>query len=459
MYMSKTNSLKNHELVDVFLDTPIEIPNATKSLVPPRDGMLFNEKDQQFYYYNKGAWHHLPTGDMKTGTIARMLDFFLTDTPNLGGINTTTSKIVDIYLSLIRRFPNRLDITEKDPPLTALLDKTINLHTGILKEHSNKDKCFHSLPFQSSQLLMDTPNFDFFINTAFPDEPKMKTLFLEVIIHYLLPEVQEKAAFYLYGLPRTGKSTFMDFMELLIGEEHRSSFPLQSLTGQGSRETTAQLAGKKINLVDEDESTYVKADKLKALISNRAIEARRLYQSTFTFKPQTKFLFASNEYPKIMGAEGGLKRRLHFIEFKNEIEQKDEIKEFELTLFKETPGILRQAIIAGYNFRKRNHIFSFTPSMAITKAEFFRESSPVLKFIEESCTVSPEFWTSNQDLYSHYQDWCDRNGHKQLNSGNCLKQIDRELRIKEKRRCNVRGRPLEITKQTITPTQYAHNNT
>ena len=434
--------IKAQELVAAFLVTPIEVPNAKlEDHITPDDDMLYNEKTKLFYYYANGYWHPISNGDPATGDMARLISLFLISA--FPQINANSSKIIEVYQALIRQFPNREQEIDYPTPFVALNDKTLNLYTNELHDHSRDHKSFHHINVLSTDLNSSTPVFDAFLETAFPLQPKMHQLIYEVIAYYLYPRSNEPATFFLYGAARTGKSTFLDLISAMIGEDFISAFSLKSLTT--SQFTTAELVGKRVNILDEDESDYIKADALKALVSKRKIEACRKYQQPFSFIPQTKFLFSSNQFPKINNIDDGLKRRIHFIEFKFPIPIDRQDKQLNAKLIAEIPGIISNALIVGNAFRERNEEFSITKNMIATKNQFILELTPVLRWLDEECSVGgSDDWTDNARLYRNYKEWCDNNGHKLLNSMNFHKQLLQHPEVQSKKYMQRRGKNIRV---------------
>lgn len=428
-----------HQLLQAFSSSTVKVKPffSDSPIVSVSEDLIFNDQDQSFYFYEKGCWKLIPTGDVRTGAVANFIDAFLVG--EMPTANITTSKVVDFYHSLIRTFKTRLD-QDYFTPYTALNDLTLNLHTLELVPHDPKLFCLHYLPFPSSALTKPTPFFDNYLESAFPDSPEMHTLIYEMIAYYLYPRTYEPATFFLYGVANSGKSTFLKFLTKIINDQFVSSFSLQSLTNNNT--TVAELANKRVNILDEDESKHIQADKLKALVSNSPIEARRLYQQPFTFMPKTKFLFSSNQFPKLTNVDDGMERRLHFIEFKHRIQVKDIIPKLHEKLNAEMPGIIFKALTHGKAFLKRNQKFTRVQAMEETKQEFLLEASPVLRFVDEACVISEGPSTTNQTIYDHYVQWCENNGHKQVNSLNFHKQLSLNRKIKSSRKKKGRYKNL-----------------
>jgi P4 family phage/plasmid primase-like protien len=417
------------EIVDAFLITPIV--QDDDSVIVPSKHLLFNKNDQSIYTYNSGVWKILPVDDFYTGPVARLLESFLRESyPEL---SITSSRLLDLHRALIRNIPRQYSQLYYTPYSYLQPDDEhpqgaiINVKTLEVVQPSPDLFCFHELPFSYEEMITtQTPYFERFLKSAFSQEDdyeKLQTLMYELIAYYLYPQSQEPATFFLYGAARTGKSTFLDLLTYIIGDHYTTAFSLQSLTT--SQYYIVELAGKRVNILDEDESKFVRADKLKALVSNRPMEVSRKFQQPFTMTPTTKFIFSSNQLPQFQNIDEGVLRRLHFIEFKYPVPVNEQIKDLFNLLKREAPGIVRDALTHGQAFLGRNQEFTIPPSTLQTKELFKQESSPILRFIDEELTIDPEnnIKTSNDTIYGHYTLWCERNGHKPANSVNFFRAL------------------------------------
>ena len=423
--MIKTIVLR--DIVDRFFDptTTIVLPETNERLTPFSD-LAFNTSENCFYFYRNGVWLLLPDTNARTGDTARMIELFLRE--YFPTVNTTTTKLIEIKEALLRESPSRFSTANKVPNYIVFSDLTLDLSTLPFTptQHARTHFALLSIPFPLSSANSPTPTFNAYLNHAFPS-PEEQDFLLSVIGYYLIPYAKEPAAFYLYGPPRTGKSRFLRLLQSIFTPRFYSSFSLQSLTTDSC--AVAELSGKFINILDEDESERVASDKFKALVDQNPTEARRLYQAPFTFKPYAKFLFASNQLPNFRYVDG-LERRLHFIHFKNPVPVASQDKELDEKLYAELPGIIGKALAAATSFLGRNGEFKPPLSSLVLKEEFLRFAMPAAQFVAECAVTLPEAdevasgtWTPNKRLYDAYATWCHATGHRALSSQNFHRQL------------------------------------
>ena len=422
--------------------TKIEI--SPKFFITPEFDLLFNQDETAFYFYDTGAWKLLPRGDRKTGLLARIVANFLRDV--FPEINITTNKILEIIDTIERDIPTRY--SQNDYLLSrfiAFSDITLDIENFSTIPHNRANFAFHyyNFPFPSSSPI--TPVFDAYLARTFT-EKKMHQLIYEMMAYYLLPKTDEPAAFFLYGEARTGKTRMIELLKDLVGRQFVSALSLQSLTTD--QFAIAELAGKKLNVRDEDESKFIMADKFKALISNADMEACRKYEQKFMMKPITKFLLSANQFPKIQNVDGGLKRRLHFIEFKNQIPIGEQDKQLQAKLTGELPGIIFKTLVSAKTFLANNQEFSFTDEMQQTKNEFLCDAKPVYRFLADACVIG-EHWSENSSLYALYRTWCENNGNKPTNSHNFYKEIITYPGVESRRTMDKREKNIAIKSNEV----------
>ena len=301
-------------------------------------------------------------------------------------------------------------------------------HKTLVPTDPHKDFTLLALPFSSSEFDTPTPLFDSFVAHAFPEDPtSFRTYLLEIIGYLLLPPylARNPACFYLYGETGTGKSVFLDIIEAIFPDYLKSALSLSDLTN--SQFKLADLAGKLINIVDEDESEYVNGGKLKALTSMRPITAERKYEQSFRFTPQAKFIFSSNHFPTLKNLDSAIERRLHIIPFEHRVPEDKIIRDLaERIVQNELPGIIGQALNAALAFLDNNLKFSIPEKAHEARQTFMTESSSPLTFFDACYQVSPTHQTTNDTLYEDYLLYCRKYQRQALSSlkfHQALKQI------------------------------------
>lgn len=112
-----------------------------------------------------------------------------------------------------------------------------------------------------------------------------------------------------------GKSTYIDMIRAILGEDNYSSLSLHVL---GERFYQDYLAGKLANLGDDISSNFTKGQSLE--VFKKAVAGSELTTDVkgtkgYKFKPYCTMIFSANEFPKLENLDDGILRRLFPIRF------------------------------------------------------------------------------------------------------------------------------------------------
>jgi putative DNA primase/helicase len=230
-----------------------------------------------------------------------------------------------------------------------------------------------------------------------------------------------ESALLLLGEGRNGKSVLIKTFAKFAGEENTSNVELQEL-GNPNRAVT--MDGKLLNVGSDSSDKNFDSSQFKRAISDEPITGRRLYQDAYDIKDLPKFVFAMNNLPFSQGDTSfGLLRRLKIIQFDKIIAEDKIDRDLDKKIEKELPGILNLAIDG---LRRLLEQGRFTESEAINKAvkSYEDEINMVKRFIEDTPIVhSEKGYTSNQQLYAIFVEWCKDEGIKIPSKSYLLKKL------------------------------------
>lgn len=215
-------------------------------------------------------------------------------------------------------------------------------------------------------------------------------------------------AFILTGQGANGKSTFLEMINSMIGEENISSLSIQEL---GKQFKTAELDGKLINIGDDIPSKYVDDNSIfKKLVTGEPITVERKGQDPYTFRNYAKLYFSANEMPKINDSSYGLMRRLVIIPFHANFKKDGgHYDPFILDKLKtrESLEYFLQLAIKGLHRVLENHAFTHVEEVAQEAREFELNNNPIIQFINESKIENEAV----PDVFKAYQVWALENGY------------------------------------------------
>ena len=364
--------------------------------------------------------------------------------------NITKQIIKDMVWHISVCCYRRIEDLPKD--YIAFEDKLLNLSNLNFEDFDRNKYAYHRLPYYSTDIVMQTPVFDKFMNDVCVDEnlepdQEMKDILQEMFGYYVFEGQKQDSVFFLLGSGANGKSQFVNLLLEIIGYEFSSAISIQSLTT--NRFAAASLIGKKVNICSEEESKYMKADKFKAMVTGDMIECDRKYGDMLFFRPNTKFLFATNNMPGFDHIGEAIRRRVKIIKFYKKIPKELQDKDLFNKMKSEIPGIIGWLKIGGERLKNNNYCFSDSKNLRQTMEEFEEVISSAVMFYRETYEEAEDKFIATDDIYLAYKEWCENNGRKVMSKYNMSKDIGEVYKLKTivkwsaEHGRNMRGRQLK----------------
>ena len=126
--------------------------------------------------------------------------------------------------------------------------------------------------------------------------------------------------------------------------------------------------------------------------------------SSGALKLPTRFMFLTNEFPRLNDASGALAGRFVILRVTESFYGREDTG-LTQKLLAEKPGILNWAIEGWHLLREAGHFV--TPQSAKEAAEAIQDlSSPVGAFVRQRCEVGPDHRVDIDVLYEAYRYWC-----------------------------------------------------
>jgi len=244
-------------------------------------------------------------------------------------------------------------------------------------------------------------------------------LLFEIIGYTLYPRNKYKKAFVLVGGTNAGKTTFLNLIEDLVGEDNHTSVGINELLNPFDKFATSELYQKLVNTISETKNyTMIDIDKFKKLIGLDSITADVKYKDRIKFKPYAKLIIATNKPPRIdkkdeeEDIDEALWDRLLIIEFPNKFPKDDEW--YEKTFTKdEMEGTLTVGIVAFMRVLQQGR-FDFEQTPEEVRDIWLTETDNVYRFIKtyvsrRKLKLDPgneNLWIPKYKLYEIYEKYC-----------------------------------------------------
>lgn len=338
-----------------------------------------------------------------------------------------------------RRIKAMVDLAQSDPSVVVRssdLDRddwllgvengVINLRSGKLREHRPSDLMTRIAPVVFDPKAK-CPTWWRFLNRAmrarhngqhrWSVDRDLAEFLRRMVGSCLTGITNDQVLFFLYGHGANGKSTFLNTVRELLGQDYAKQASYETLTqkkfGRQSTNDLARLQGARAVLSSEiEDGSQLDESLVKQMTGGEAITARFLYAENVEFIPKFKLLIAGNHKPVIRGDDDGIWRRMQLIPFTETIPEGERDSELPEKLRKELPGILNWALRGCRDWRR----MKLRPPKAVRQAvDQYRSDSDLLgQWIDECCAVAPGATAKAGEAYSSYSRWARNYGQRPM---------------------------------------------
>lgn len=234
-------------------------------------------------------------------------------------------------------------------------------------------------------------------------------------------------AFILTGDKSNGKSTFLDVIAAILGEDNISILDIKEL---GDRFSTSMMFGKLANIADDIGDDFLQGTQVsvfKKVVTGNRIKAERKGQDPFEFSPYVKILASANEIPRMKDKTGAVLRRLVIIPFNATFSKDDPDYRPFIKYDLMQPEALEYMIALGMEGLKRvisNRAFT-VPTLVQEQLDEYEESNnPIIAFLKD-VELSELENEPTSDVYRRYNLFCTENSLQAMSAIAFTKQLCR----------------------------------
>lgn len=242
------------------------------------------------------------------------------------------------------------------------------------------------------------------------NDENIETLLKEVIGYCFYRYNELGKAFILTGDKSNGKSTFLDMISSLLGQENISSLDLAEL---GERFKTAELFGKLANIGDDIKGDFIPDLAIfKKLVTGDRVNAERKGQDPFEFNNYSKMLFSANKIPRVKDETGAVLRRLIIVPFNAKFDKNSKDYDPYIKYKLRSDEVMEYLIMEGLKGLKnvlKNKGFTISEKIEIELQEFDEMNNPILMFIRDNDENDIKNHTTNE-VYLNYTEYCRESG-------------------------------------------------
>lgn len=251
---------------------------------------------------------------------------------------------------------------------------------------------------------------------------------LEEVVGYTFYRRNElRKAFILTGDKANGKSTYLDMITTLLGNENTVALDLKEL---GDRFKTAQLFGKLANVGDDIGDEFIGNPAIfKKVVSGDRVNAERKGQDPFDFAPYAKQLFSANSIPRIKDKSGAVLDRLIIVPFDARFSKNDPDYDPYIKYKLREESVMEYLICIGLKGLRRvldNQAFTLSNKVKENLQEYAENNNPALLFFKE-VDENEILEKPTKMAYQRYVEFCLSNSFQQLSNIEFSKQVKRHF--------------------------------
>ena len=326
---------------------------------------------------------------------------------SLGGLRARTVAAIELMARSDRRLAATTDQWDADPWLFNTPAGTVELKTGLLREHRQQDyitKIAGCSPGREGcQMFFE------FLNKIFDGDQDLID-YLQKFFGYILTGLTtEHAMLFFHGAGANGKSVLVSTIAGILGEYHRVA-PIDTFTATGFSRHSTDLAGlmgaQPVTAHETEEGAKWAEAKLKALTGGDKITAQFMRQDYFDYVPAFKLAITGNHKPGLQSVDEAMRRRLNLIPFNVTIPKADRDPALAEKLKAEWPGILTWMIEGCLLWQKEGRLNP--PQAVITATDEYLESEDAMAtWITERCELKASYEDTAAELFKSWKAWAE----------------------------------------------------
>lgn len=324
-----------------------------------------------------------------------------------------------------------LDGTEWDlsPLLLPVSNGLIDLRTGGIREALPSDRIRSMVPTEWQGIHCPAPLWERTISEIFNRDEQLISFIQRLFGYAITGETKEQKLPIFWGLGANGKSTLVDTVSAVLGDDICFTTQTDSLMdtkfGEGNAPRPFVYASRNKRLIwasESKEGRQLNTALVKQLTGDGKITVRTLHSFPITFRQTYKIFLITNHCPILSDSDDiAIWRRVLRVPFNwrfvddprlpNELRRDKDIGQ---KLKEEYPGILAWLVRGCLEWQKQG---LNPPPSVIESTEKYRASEDLIgQFFEECLAIGENFDEAAGAVYKGYQKWCEENGNNALSS-------------------------------------------
>jgi P4 family phage/plasmid primase-like protien len=388
---------------------------ATKPL------LKYMTDEQCWVGYLNGLWLAKETPTHEIGSVLKKLEPANIPDPRLQARihRHLNSKAAVAAVTFFAEARPELGITasdfDPDPMVVGLPDgEVLDLKTGESRTATPDDLITRALPVAPKGTC---PRWLEYLNQAHPNDPELVGYLQRWAGYCLTAWTKEDMILFLIGVGGSGKGTFAEPLQKLLGE-YCVSIPIGMLLESTHEDRRlnymATLRGARLAVCNEG-SKMQRLDSrgIKLLTGGGWLPGRRLGHQPFQFKATHKIVVLANDNP-VLELDDAMKQRVHVVPFLQKFRDTDReqkgLREF-FTEPEQLQGIFSWMVEGCIAYQKEG--LRPPPSVTATTEQYFKDADLFEQFLQDETEEAKgtDVFMPTEAGFRRYKAWCDRQGY------------------------------------------------
>jgi putative DNA primase/helicase len=312
------------------------------------------------------------------------------------------------------------DVLDTRPMLLNVQNGTVDLATGALRAHDPADFLTQlvDVPYDPES---KAPTWEAFLNEVFMGKACVIEYVQRAIGYSVTGSTVEQCLFYEHGGGDNGKSTFIEAIGGVVGEDYMIPVDKEAVLhsdknkGRGAAPEMIQLRGKRLGYISENnDDRMLDEGRVKMLTGSEKSNPRDLYKGNVALKNTVKLWFDLNALPRFTGVDEGISRRQRVIPFDWRVPPEKKDRKLPSKLRAEAPGILAWIVAGAVAWNQQGLVAP--PEVEYATREYVDEQNHLPAFVEEHYMIVPsgEGMVASAALQQDYAGFCHARGEMPL---------------------------------------------
>lgn len=378
--------------------------------------------NDEFYLWSSGLWKRVGDDAIESSLWHWLAGTVRVVSDGLGGKKTIST---DPKTSLVKEISNAIRAITRisddlQPPcwldgrpaanLVPVANGLLDLESERLQPHDptffNLSKIPHSFVSQAPE----PRRWVRFLQEVFEHDPLAIDVLKEFFGYTLLGDTRFQKMLLLVGPPASGKSTIVNVLEHILGDDNVCCPQLSSLGGNFALQS---LIGKLLIAIPDARLAGDKAvpvlERILSIAAGDRLQIDRKFLEPVSIRLNGKILIATNELPRFSDDSGALLRRLCVVRTVKGFVGSENFRLLDELLADGGPALLAWAL-AGLRRLQQQGRFTVADSGRTVIDEMKALHSTVSDFIAECCVVDRGATVSAGSLYKKYLAWAEAGG-------------------------------------------------